>query len=153
MSGLARDGTAEPVPRDFRHQRGQGKHYFPHQLTTNRVSNHAEYRPPCCGESGYPDRGVRLFPSADTPRTSKTITAFPLAYTWAASAETFKLFGSAGPREIGDFVLIPVALITPFCLIGANKNKVVTVLVSDKILIVFFCADQSLCTLARPTGH
>ena len=39
MGRLTRDGTAEPVSRDqiLRHERGQGKIYFPVQLTTRRT--------------------------------------------------------------------------------------------------------------------
>ena len=41
MSGLTRDGTAEPVSRDeiLRRERGQGKNIFPVQLTTSIVGN------------------------------------------------------------------------------------------------------------------
>ena len=42
MSGLTRDGTAEPVSRDqiLRRERGQGKiHFFPVQLTTSRIED------------------------------------------------------------------------------------------------------------------
>ena len=41
MNRLARDGTAEPVPRDqiLRHVRGQGIFIFPVQLTTSRIGN------------------------------------------------------------------------------------------------------------------
>ena len=40
MSGLARDGTAEPAPRDqiLRRERGQTKTRFPAQVTTNRIA-------------------------------------------------------------------------------------------------------------------
>ena len=39
MSGLTRDGTAEPVPRDqiLRCERGPGKKKIPVQLTTRRI--------------------------------------------------------------------------------------------------------------------
>ena len=42
MSGLARDGTAEPASCDqiLRLERGYGKHYFPGLLTTSRIGNH-----------------------------------------------------------------------------------------------------------------
>ena len=42
MSGLTRDGTAEPASRDqiLRLQRGYGKHYFPGLLTTSRIGNY-----------------------------------------------------------------------------------------------------------------
>ena len=41
MTRLARDGTAEPVPRDqfLRHERGQGNINFLVQLTTSRIGN------------------------------------------------------------------------------------------------------------------
>ena len=42
MSGLTRDGTAEPVSREqiLRHERGQRKIIFPVQPVTSRIGNH-----------------------------------------------------------------------------------------------------------------
>ena len=41
MSGLTRDGTAEPVSQDqiLRREQGQGKFIFPVQLTTSRIED------------------------------------------------------------------------------------------------------------------
>ena len=41
MTGLARDGTAEPVSRDqiLKHEQGQGKNILCVQVTTNRIGN------------------------------------------------------------------------------------------------------------------
>ena len=42
MSGLTRDGTAEPVSRDqiVRRERGHGRNHFIVHLTTSRIGNH-----------------------------------------------------------------------------------------------------------------
>ena len=42
MSGLVRDGTAEPLPRDqtLRREPREEKIVFPVQLTTRRIGNH-----------------------------------------------------------------------------------------------------------------
>ena len=42
MSGLTRDGTAEPASCDqiLRLERGSRKHYFPGLLTSSRIGNH-----------------------------------------------------------------------------------------------------------------
>ena len=44
ISGLARDGTAEPVPggQTLRREGAQGKNIFPVQLTTNRIGYHTQ---------------------------------------------------------------------------------------------------------------